>query len=204
VTITDIAKQHVFFVDDKPKVCKMVGRTLKQAGLKVTCFTCAADCLKQLRSQTCDLLITDVKMPEMDGIELLTEVKRIIPSLPVLVVTGYGDIPTAVKAIKVGSLDFIEKPLDRQSFLSAVESALKRNAQPHRLVGDVLTKTETIVLRLILEGKSNKEIARLRHRSVRTIEDHRSHIMHKLGVDNLVDLVKQTAVVRLVKLGENE
>lgn len=204
MTMTDIAKQHVFFVDDKPKVRKMVSRTLEQAGLKVSCFANATECLKQLRCRTCDLLITDVKMPEMDGIELLTEVKHIIPSLPVLVITGYGDIPMAVKALKVGASEFIEKPLDRQSFLSAVESVLERNALIHRMVGDVLTKTEMIVLRLILDGKSTKEIARLRHRSVRTIEDHRSRIMRKLGVDNLVDLVKQTAVVRLVELGENK
>lgn len=202
--MTNIAKQHVFFVDDEPKVRKMVGRTLEQADLEVSCFASGGDCLEQLRCRTCDLLITDVKMPEMDGIELLTVVKRIIPSLPVLVITGYGDIRMAVKALKIGALDFIEKPLDRQSFLSAVESALKRNAKIHRLVGGVLTKTETGVLRLILDGKSNKKIAWLRHRSVRTIEDHRSHIMRKLGVDNLVDLVKQTAVVRMVELGEDK
>ncbi len=202
--MTNTAKQHVFFVDDKPKVRKMVGRTLEQAGLKVSCFASGSECLKQLRSQGCDLLITDVKMPGMDGIELLTEVKRNIPSLPVLVVTAYGDVPTAVKALKVGALDFIEKPLVRQSFLLTVESALKRNTLIHRIAGDVLTKTEMIVLRLILDGKSTKEIAKLRHRSVRTIEDHRSRIMRKIGVDNLVDLVKQTAVVRLVELGKNK
>jgi len=195
--MTNIAKQYVFFVDDKPKVRKMVGRTLEQASFKVSCFASGGECLRQLRSRTCDLLITDVKMPEMDGIELLTEVKRIIPSLPVLVITGYGDIPMAVNALKMGASDFIEKPLDRQSFLSTVDSALKRNTQPHRLVGDVLTKTEMEVLHLILEGKSTKEIAKLRHRSVRTIEDHRSRIMRKIGVNNLVDLVKQTAIVRL-------
>lgn len=202
--MTNITKQHVFFVDDEPKIRKMVGRTLEQVGLKVSCFARAVECLKQLHSQTCDLLITDVKMPEMDGIELLTKVKHIIPSLPVLVITGYGDIKMAVKALKIGASNFIEKPLDRQSFLSAVESALKRNAKIHRIAGNVLTKTEMIILRLILDGKSTKEIARLRHRSVRTIEDHRSHIMHKLGVDNLVDLVKQTAVVRMVELGEDK
>jgi len=202
--MTNIAKQHVFFVDDKPKVLKIVSRTLEQAGLKVSCFASGAECLKQLRSRMCDLLITDVKMPEMDGIELLTEVKRIIPSLPVLVITGYGDIKMAVRALKVGASDFIEKPLDRQSFLSAVESALKRNILTPVHVVKVLTETEIRVLRLILDGKSTKEIARLRHRSVRTIEDQRAQIMHKLGVDNLVDLVKQTAVVRLVELGEDE
>ena len=199
MVMTDIAEQHVFFVDDEPKVRKMVGRALEQAGFKVSCFARATECLEQLRCQTCDLLITDVKMPEMDGIELLTEVKRIIPSLPVIVITAYGDVPMAVEALKRGALDFIEKPLDRQSFLSAVEAVVKQNALIHHIVGNVLSKTEMVVLRLILEGKSTKEIAKLRHRSLRTIEDHRSRIMRKLGVDNLVDLVKQTAVVRLVE-----
>ncbi len=199
--MTNISEQHIFFVDDELKVRKMVSRTLEQVGLKVSCFARATECLEQLCCRKCDLLITDVKMPEMDGIELLTEVKRIIPSLPVIVITAYGDVPMAVEAIKAGALNFIEKPLDRQSFLSAVEAVLKRNALIHQIVGDVLTKTEMIILRLILDGKSTKEIAGLRHRSVRTIEDHRSRIMRKLGVDNLVDLVKQTAVVRLV---ENE
>ncbi len=202
--MTNITKQHVFFVDDEPKVRKMVGRTLEQAGLKVSCFARAVECLKQLHSQTCDLLITDVKMPEMDGIELLTEVKRIIPSLPVLVITGYGDISMAVTALKAGASDFIVKPLDRQSFLLAVESLLKRNTLTHPLVNKVLTKTEMRVLFLILDGKSTKEIARLRCRSVRTIEFHRGSIMRKLDVDNLVDLVKKTTVVRPFELGENE
>jgi len=187
------AEQHIFFVDDEPKVCKAVGRTLEQLGSKVSCFACAADCLEQLRFQTCDLLITDVKMPEMDGIELLTEARRIVPSLPVLVITGYGDIPMAVKAVKAGALDFIEKPLDRQSFLSAVESVLKRNAWADPLLGKLLTRIEIKVLRFILKGKSNKEIAYLRNRSIRTIEDQRNHIFRKFGVDNLVDLTKRAA-----------
>jgi len=202
--MTNNAEQHIFFVDDEPKVCKAVGRTLEQLGSKVSCFARAADCLEQLRSQTCDLLITDVKMPEMDGIELLTEARRIAPWLPVLVITGYGDIPMAVKAVKAGALDFIEKPLDRQSFLSTVESILKRNALADPLLGEPLTKTEMKVLRLLLKGKSNKEIARLLHRHRRTIEDHRNNIYCKLGVDNSVDLVKRAAELGLFKLPENK
>ena len=193
-------QHHVFLIDDDIDVLQVMSRALEQRGLEVSRFTCAADCLKKLRSQTCDLLITDLKMPEMDGIKLLAKVKSMIPSLPVLVITGYGDIPAAVKAMKVGALDFIEKPLDRESFLSSVESALKQNAGPCRPVAKVLTKTEMSILRQLLEGYSTKEMARLQHRSVRTIEDHRHHIMHKLGVNNLVELVKQAAVVRLMDI----
>src|SRR3972149_3841963 len=107
MAVTSNIKQRIFFVDDEPEVLKMVGRTLEQAGYNVSCFSRAADCIKQLRYQTCDLLITDVKMPEMDGIELLTEAKRIIPLLPVLVITGYGDVPMAVRSLKLGASDFI-------------------------------------------------------------------------------------------------
>ncbi len=196
--MTNITKQHVFFVDDEQKVRKMVGRTLEQAGLKVSCFSRAAECLKQLHSQTCDLLITDVKMPEMDGIELLTKVKHIIPSLPVLVITGYGDIKMAVKALKLGASDFIEKPLDRQSFLSAVESVLKRNAWADPLLGKLLTPTEIIVLRFILDGKSSKNIAIIRHRALSTIEDHRHKIYKKIGVTNLGGLFKWAAKMGLI------
>ena len=198
------AEQHIFFVDDEPKVCKAVCRTLEQLGSKVSCFACAADCLEQLRSQTCDLLITDVKMPEMDGIELLVEARRTVPWLQVLVITGYGDIPMAVRALKAGASNFIEKPLDRQSFLSIVEFLLKRNAWGDPLLGKLLTKTEMKVLRLLLDGKSNKEIARLRHRSIRTIEDQRSCIFRKFGVDNLVDLTKRAAEKGLIDLPANK
>ena len=189
--MTNNAKQHIFFADDEPKVRELVGKTLERLGTKVSCFASASECLEQLRSQQCDLLITDVKMPGMDGLELLVEAKRIVSWLPVLVVTGYGDVPMAVKAVKMGASDFIEKPLDRQSFLSAVESLLKPMTPIALPLCESLTKTEIGVLRLILDGKGNKEMADLLCRSVSTVKTHRKHIMRKLGVSNVVDLVKR-------------
>lgn len=203
MTVADSLKKHIFLVDDEPEVLKMVGRTLEQAGYEVRCLSEAPDCLEQLRCQPCDLLITDVKMAEMDGIELLAAAKRIIPLLPVLIITGYGDIPMAVRALKSGASDFIEKPLHREGFLLTVKSILTRIASADPRLNKALTRTETEVLRLILDGKSNKEIAHLRHRSVRTIEAHRSHLMRKLGADNLLDLLKQTAAMGLFKLQPN-
>ncbi len=194
----DYSKQHIYFVDDEPNVRKIVARTIEQLRVKVTCFASGADCLEKLALQHCDLLITDVKMPKMDGIELLTAAKKLNPSLQVLVITGYGDIPMAVRAVKAGALDFIEKPLDRKGFLSIVESVLRRIRRSDRLLGKTLTAIEIKVLRLVLEGKTNKQIANSLHRSIRTVEDHRSHIMRKLGVDNLVDLVKKATIMGLV------
>lgn len=172
---------------------KVVGRTLEQIGLKVRCFACAADCLEQLSSQKCDLLITDVKMPKMDGIELLAEAKRMVPLLSVIVITGYGDIQMVVRAMKAGASDFIEKPLGRRSLLLAVESVLKRNAWNAPLLGKLLTPTERIILRYVLDGKSNKDIAFVCHRAVSTIEDHRDNIYKKIGVPNLASLFKWAA-----------
>jgi two-component system response regulator TtrR len=200
VKMAKFTEQHVFFVDDEPKVHKVVAKTLKRAGFKVSCFSSAADCLEQLNSRPCDLLITDVKMPGMDGIELLTIARCIIPSLPVLVVTGYGDIQMAVTALKSGASDFIEKPLKRESFLSAVKLALKPNPHPHPVLNKSLTRSEMRILCMILDGKSNRQIAHLLSRSVRTVEVHRRHIMRKLGVDNIVRLVKRAVAMGLVEV----
>jgi len=183
--------QHIFFVDDEPAICRSVSQTLRRYGYKVDCFPDAEHCLKQLQMQGCDLLITDVKMPGMDGIELVRRAKHIAPWLSILVITGYGDIPMAVRAVKTGALEFIEKPLEKQSLLTAVRKALKQLNPRNPLKGRSLTKKEIVVLHLILQGRNNREMAEVLHRSIRTVEDHRRHIMGKLDVDNVVDLVKR-------------
>jgi FixJ family two-component response regulator len=189
--------QHIFFVDDEPAIRRSVSQTLQRSGYMVSCFTDTEACLQQLQIQSCDLLITDVKMPGMDGIELVRRAKCIAPWLPILVITGFGDIPMAVRAVKAGATEFIEKPLEKQSFLAAVQAALKQQDLSNLLKGKSLTEKEIAVLRLILQGNSNKEIAQILHRSIRTIEDHRRHIMRKLDVDSVVDLIKRAAIMGL-------
>jgi len=197
-------RRHVFLVDDEPDTRLVIGKVLRDLSLEVTCFSTGRDCLGQLRIKTCNLLITDLKMPDMDGIDLLRKVKQMLPLLPVIVITGYGDVPIAVKSLRSGASEFIEKPLEMQSFRSIVQSLLARADKTNLAEPQTLTKTEAKVLGLILDGKGNKEIARLMSRSLRTIEDHRSHIMKKLSVDNAVDLVKRFAVVKLPDLGQEE
>src|SRR5512136_3349052 len=87
-------KKRVFFLDDESKVRDVVKETLEEAGIGVTCFACANDCLTGLSSQRCDLVITDLRMPEKNGLELLADVKRVAPWIPVLMITAYGDVPT--------------------------------------------------------------------------------------------------------------
>lgn len=195
-----IAEKHIFFLDDEPEVREVVGETLEGTDIEVTCFASPVECLAQLRSQRSDLLITDLRMPEKDGLELLADIKHLAPWVPVLMITGYGDVPTAVKAIKGGAVDFIEKPLRKRAFLQKVRSILQESTPADMNAGEPLTRTETQVLRLAIDGKSNREIADMIHRSVRTVEVHRAHIMHKLGVENVIDLIKLGAAMGLVSL----
>ncbi|UCE46738.1 MAG: response regulator, partial [Phycisphaerales bacterium] len=132
-----------------------------------------------------------------DGLALLSEVKKVAPWLPVIVMTSYAEIPMAVQAVKAGAFDFIEKPLESESFLRLVGRGLTLNDPADLGVGKPLTKTEKIVLQLILRGMANKGIAYTLQRSERTIEVHRSRIMRKLDVDNVVDLVKRASSMGL-------
>lgn len=199
-TMAGKSKAHIFVVDDDSCILDSMSVFLKKAGFECTCFENAYDCLEYLRGQNCDLLITDVRMSGKNGIELLVEVKHIVPWMPVLVMTSYGDIPLAVEAVKKGALEFIEKPLEWESFLTLVQSIVKQNDLSNFLKGKPLTKKEMIILRLILQDKSNKEIARILRRSVRTVEVHRSHIMYKFDVSSVVELVKQAATMGLLPI----
>lgn len=198
--MSDGARQHVFVVNYEVKVLEAVAQTLGSLGVQVSCFVNPVKCLERLGRERCDLLIADLKMPEMDGIELLTTVKRHTPWVPVMVVTAYGDVPSAVRAIKAGAVDFVEKPLDKTGFLRRVESILQESDIANTSVGKPLTPLEAKVLKLVVDGKSNRQIADLLERSVRTIEVHRAHVMEKLGARSLLDLVKRAASLGLVDL----
>ena len=191
--------ERVVFVDDEPRVCHVVSKTLERAGISVRCFHCVEDCLAHLTAEPCDLLITDVKMPERDGIELLQDVRERLPWLPVVVVTGYGDVSMAVRAMRAGAADFIEKPLDRDTFLAAVRSVLDRSPGQMALRDCELTRTEIKILYLILDGKNNREIATALHRSPRTIEVHRGHVMQKLGATSVIELLRRAADIGLLQ-----
>jgi len=201
--MTNEATRHIFFVDDEAGIRETVRKTLDGPGTEVSCFASAKDCLKHLRSKKCDLLITDVRMPEMDGLELIDHARRIAPWIAVVVVSGYGDIPMAVRAMRAGAADFLEKPLSKKGMLSAIEMALEQNP-PDPITGKELTKAEKRVLHFILEGKSNKETAEILHRSEKTIEVHRNHIMRKLGVDNIVALIKRATAMGLIDLSPEQ
>ena len=191
-------EQTVFVVDDELTVCKAIERTLENLSINVFSFTSGEACLSALENQRCDVLITDVRMSPVGGLEILEKTKRMAPWMPVLMITGYGDIPTAVKAVQMGAADYIEKPLERDAFLTLVENHLGSARRWSRLIGKPLTKTETRILYFVLAGKSSKEIAVHVHRSLRTVELHRQHIMRKFGVENVVELVCAVTKMGLV------
>ena len=197
--MTNTIKPHIFVVDDDSCICDTIYLFLKKAGFECTCFTDPNDCLSRLCDRSCDLIITDVRMPDTDGITLLKEAKRIVPWLPVLMMSSYGDIAIAVKAVKAGALDFIEKPIEWEKFLALVESAVKQNELADLLKTKPLTRTETIVLHMILQGRTNRQISEILHRSVRTVEVHRSHIMNKLNVSNVIQLAQKAIAMALDK-----
>lgn len=189
---------RIFLVDDEPVVCKAISQTLEELNAVVTCFTRPGDCLAAVTSEECDLVISDLNMPEMDGITLLKAIKQVCPLLPVLMVTGYGDVPMAVKAVKAGALDFIEKPLDETTFLPLVQNTLSTYASSDHVSIRPLTSTERKILEMIVDGKGNKEIAYQLTCSVRTVENHRYRLMHKLKVDSTAALVRTALLTKLV------
>ncbi|MBN1435474.1 MAG: response regulator transcription factor [Sedimentisphaerales bacterium] len=186
-------RYDVFFVDDDAGIRRLISEELEEINCAVSCFANGSDCLERLGKENCNLLITDVKMPGMDGLELIRRARRVVPWIPAMVITGFGDVPMAVRAIKLGAVDFIEKPLDRYEFLYKVKTILSQNDFADVPAGQNLTKTEKKILKLILAGKSNKDIAHILDRAIRTVELHRHHIMQKFKADNVVDLVRKSA-----------
>ena len=191
---TDHSPGQIFFVDDELAVCIAIEETLRDANLSVICFSHPSECLAQLHSGRCNLLITDLRLPEMDGLEVLRCAKRVAPQLPVLIITGYGDIPTAVAAIQAGAEDFIEKPLRKRDLLAKIKSILAKRLSAAARGLEALTPAEKLVLELIMAGKTNQQIAEQLNRSVRTVETHRASIKRKLGAKNLVELVKRAGL----------
>ena len=188
-------KITIYFVDDEAAIRKAAKLALSDSGYDAECFASGEDCLHRLQCDGCDLLVTDVKMPDMDGFSLLEKILSIAPWTPVIMITGYGDISMAVQAMKLGAVDFIEKPFDRESFLDRIASVLEHKTTKDAHQGNNLTKAEMPILKMMLDGLENKEIAEITNRSIRTIEMHRGNIMNKFGAKNIVELVRKAAQI---------
>jgi len=181
----------ILFVDDDPKARKSVCKALSHLNkCTVICLDDAESCMAELKKNKCDMVITDVNMPKTDGIELTMKIKKLIPQMPIIVITAHGDVPMVAKAFKAGAVDIIEKPLNEENLLSAVKEVIKKLPPDDTPDISILTKTEIMILKEIGTGKSNKQIAVDIDRSIRTVENHRHRLMQKLGVKNAVKLTK--------------
>lgn len=190
---------QVFYADGEETSTGMVQAVLCHLGAKVIHFDDAKDCLDSLSTQECHLLITNARQPVVEGMELLLGARRITPLVPVVLLVDHGDIPTAVRAMKGGAADCLERPLERARLLSVLDSALQESAQHRSPQKRPLSKTEEQVLSFILQGHTTAEAARRLHRSRRTIEVHRSHIMRKLEVHSMIDLVRKCVRMGLLR-----
>ncbi|WP_212590729.1 response regulator transcription factor [Wenxinia saemankumensis] len=184
-------------MDDDPYVCGSIEALLQVHGFAVRTFPAAAGFLEQGDPPTCDCLLVDVRMPVMDGLSLLARVGESWPDLPVVVMTGHGDVPMAVRALKSGASDFVEKPFEPERLLESIRHAIAGPARRHAALEDartapfaVLTPRETEVMEHMVIGRSTKLIAESLSLSPRTVEIHRSRVMQKTGAKSLSHLVR--------------
>ena len=194
----------VFIVDDDVAVRDSLGMLLEAAGYAVEAFACAADFLDSLTPSTRGCLILDVRMPNMDGLDLQEELIRRGARLPVIFLTGHGSIPVTVRAIKAGAMDFLTKPVDGPVLLAHVEKALKQGSarqkriNSHRAAASrlaTLTDREREVLALAVAGHVSKDIAQRLGISSRTVEIHRAHILQKTGASNMLEVARITGLL---------
>jgi FixJ family two-component response regulator len=189
----------VFVIDDDPSVLKSLARLLRSLELNVDTFVSPQEFLEQLKPGLHGCLILDIEMPDLSGIELQQELTARGNELPVIFLTGHGDIPKTVQAMKQGAVDFLTKPVHDQDLIEAIHSALEKNRINRQARAErfeiqtrlaTLTPRELEVLGHVVSGRLNKQIAADLGTVEKTIKVHRAHLMSKLKVRSLAELVR--------------
>ena len=200
----DVNSPVVFLVDDDAAVRGAISLLLKSSGLECRAFPSGEEFLEAYDSDQAGCVITDMRMPGLSGLDLQTRLEAFSHQPPVLMITGHADVPAAIRAMKQGALDFIEKPFSEQVLLDAVNNAinqdrihrkeLARKTESQELV-DTLSEREKEVMALVVEGRPNKIIAAELSLSIKTVEYHRGNLMSKLTVESVTDLVRLALAV---------
>jgi two-component system response regulator FixJ len=202
---SDKAVVHV--IDDDEAMRESLAFLLGTVGMEVQTYESAVAFLKVAREVEACCVITDVRMPELSGIDLLRRLRELKLAIPVIVITGHGDVPLAVEAMKIGALDFLEKPFDDEVLLASVRSALsqldrdqKRQAERSEIEARLasLSSRERDVLEGLVAGHANKQIAYDLGISPRTIEIYRANLMTKMQAASLSDLVRMALVAGIL------
>lgn len=198
-------RQTVYVVDDDEAVRDSLALLLHSVGLYASVFESARDFLEQVASDQPGCLVLDVRMPGMSGMELVQRLHERNCTLPIIIITGHGDVPMAVEAMKLGAMDFLQKPFRDQELLDRIQQALARSETEWTVARDrdcirqrldELTPREQQVLEQLLDGKPNKVIASDLALSQRTVEIHRARIMDKMQARSLATLVRMVVQVR--------
>jgi two-component system, LuxR family, response regulator FixJ len=200
-------KTVVHVIDDDEAMRQSLAFLLGASGMEVQTYESAVAFLKVAPAIKTGCVITDVRMPELSGVELLRRLRELKLGIPVIVITGHGDVPLAVEAMKIGALDFLEKPFDDEVLLASVRSALdqldrdqKRQAERSDIESRLatLSNRERDVLEGLVAGQANKQIAYDLGISPRTIEIYRANLMTKMQAASLSDLVRMALVAGLL------
>lgn len=201
-------KGSVYVIDDDPAVRDSLDFLLGSAGFNVTLFDSALTFLETLPSLTFGCVVSDVRMPGMDGIDLLRQLKKEPKTLPIVIMTGHGDIPLAVEAIKLGAIDFLEKPFEDERLVLMISTALSQAASHSKdesIIADIASRIASLSLRErqvmdgLVAGLSNKLIARDYNISPRTIEVYRANVMTKMQASSISELVRLAIRGRILK-----
>jgi two-component system response regulator FixJ len=192
-------KPIVYIVDDDAAVRDSLSLLARSADLDPVSFGTAQAFLDRYDASISGCLVLDMDLPELSGLDLLGRLTALRSHLPVIILTGHGDVPAAVRAMKTGAMDFFEKPFDGETLLARIQEAVARDldrqresAERHDLAARLarLTPREREIMEMIVEGKTNKVIAIDLHISERTVELHRSRIMNKMQTRSLAELVQ--------------
>lgn len=195
----ELAKATVYIVDDDDGMRRALTLLMSTVGYHAIAFARPTDFLSKFDPNQPGCLVLDVRMPEMSGLEVQQHLNRAGSLLPVILVTGHGDIPMAVQAMKDGAFDFLQKPFRDQELLDRINAALKQDAENRAAVekhadlrrrSESLTPREREVMALVVDGKANKVIAIDLGLSERTVEIHRANVMEKMGARSVAHLVK--------------
>ena len=197
-------EQIIYLVDDDEALRDSLVWLLESQGFKVAAFASAEDFLRRWRPEFNGCLLLDVRMPGMSGLELHERLRAQYCTLPIIFITGHGDVPMAVAALKKGAVDFIEKPFNDAELLRLVSQCLvseresrarrRQDAEVSRRL-DQLTQREREVLDLIIVGKLNKQIADVLGISIKTVEVHRARVMEKMAAQSLAELVQNVMAI---------
>lgn len=202
--MTDI-QQTVYVVEDDEAVRDSLELLLKSEGKEVRAYPSAADFLGDYSESMAGCIVLDIRMPGMDGMELQKKLNARHSLLPIIFVTGHGDVPMAVDAIKEGAADFIQKPYREDVLLEKIEKALAQDREQRKTLGErreivrrikTLTPRESEIMDRMIAGQANKVIAIELDISQRTVEIHRSRVMHKMGTHSLAHLVRMVLSVK--------